>query len=307
MAMDRIQTLEIFVAVAKAESFAAGARALGLSAPSVTRGINALEERLGARLFTRTTRKIRLTEVGAAYLIDAQAVLAQLQAADDAASGAAVRPQGHLRITCPSEFGRLHIMPIVTAYLDAHPDVTAQVLVVDRIVNIIEEGVDVALRIGHLPSSGLSAIKVGEVRLVVCAAPDYLARWGKPEKPEDLADHRIIATATDGPTTEWRFGAKQNQTVRLKPTLEVTSVAASISVAREGWGLCRCLSYQVAEDVRAGRLIPVLEAFRADPVPIHLVHAGGGRTSVKLRSFLDFASRVLRSDETRKKLTFDPS
>ncbi len=193
--MDRLQSLEVFIAVAEAESFAEGARRMGLSAPSATRGVNALEDRLGARLFTRTTRRVRLTDVGRTYLEDARAIVAQLQAADEAASGAAANPVGELRITCPNEFGRIYITPILAEFLDTYPDVTADVVMVDRVVNMVEEGFDIALRIGPLPSSGLIAVRVGSVRLMVCGAPAYFERHGRPETPADLANHRIIATA----------------------------------------------------------------------------------------------------------------
>ncbi len=178
--MDRPQSLEVFIAVAEAESFAGGARAVGLSVPSATRGVNALEERLGARLFTRTTRRVRLTDVGQAYLEDARHILAQLHAADDAAAGAAANPVGQPRLTCSNEFGRIYIMPILTEFLDAYPDVTAEVLMVDRIVNMVEEGFDVAVRIGPLPASGMSAVKVGNVRRIVCGSSEYFERSGVP-------------------------------------------------------------------------------------------------------------------------------
>lgn len=193
--MDRLQSLEVFITVAEAESFAEGARRMGLSAPSATRGVNALEDRLGARLFTRTTRRVRLTDVGKAYLEDARHILAQLQAADDAAVGAALNPTGELRLTCPNEFGRIYVTPILTEFLDRFPDVSADVVMVDRVVNMVEEGVDVAVRIGPLPSSELVAVRVGYVRRVICGSPGYFARFGRPHSPADLNDHRIVAAA----------------------------------------------------------------------------------------------------------------
>lgn len=292
--MDRLQSLEVFIAVAEAESFAGGARSLGLSAPSATRGVNALEERLGARLFSRTTRKVRLTELGKAYLEDARHVLAQLQAADDAAAGAALTPVGTLRITCSNEFGRIYVAPVLTEFLDTYPDVSAQVLMVDRIVNMIEEGFDVAVRIGPLPSSGLSAVRVGSVRRVVCGSPDYLARQGVPRSPADLAAHQIAAAAPVTPVSDWRFGTQTPQTVRVRPRLTVSSAAAAIAIAREGWGLTRVLSYQIGPDLQAGTLQTVLEAFEPEPLPIHLVHLEGRRAPAKIRSFVDFAKARLR-------------
>lgn len=293
--MDRLQSLVVFIAVAEAQGFAEGARRLGISAPSATRGVNALEDRLGARLFTRTTRRVRLTDVGKTYLEDARHVLAQLQAADDAAAGAASNPVGELRITCSTEFGRIYVAPILMDYLDTYPDVSADVLMVDRVVNIVEEGFDIAVRIGPLPSSGLSAVRVGSVRRIVCAAPDYLARHGRPEQPADLLNHRIVAAAPVSPTTEWRFGSAQSDAIRLNPRLRLSSVAAAISVARAGWGLARVLSYQVGPELQDGRLQTVLENYEPAPLPIHLVHVEGRRAPAKVRSFIDFAKDRLRA------------
>lgn len=293
--MDRLQTLQVFVAVADAGSFAAGGRAVGLSAPSVTRGINALEARLGVRLFTRTTRRVRLTEIGGRYLEDARRILQELQAADDAVSGAAARPTGLLRINCPNEFGRIHVMPILLEYLDTYPEMRAEIVMVDRVVNIIEEGFDIAVRIGSLPSSGLSAIRVGSVRRVVCAAPDYLARHGTPTVLEDLTAHRILATTTLSANKEWRFGSDYNQVVRIHPRATVSSIAACIEAVRNGWGITRVLSYQVGADLEAGRLEAVLEAYEPPPLPIHLLHSEGRGAVAKIRTFLDLAAERLRA------------
>ena len=293
--MDRIQTLEVFVAVAEAESFAAGARTVGLSAPSATRGVNALENRLGARLFTRTTRRVRLTDVGEAYLEDARQVLAQLQAADDAAAGAATNPVGQLRITCSTEFGRIYVAPILTDFLDTYPDVTVDVLMVDRVVNMVEEGFDVAIRIGPLPSSGLSAVRVGRVRRVVCGAPSYFQRNSVPQTPDELQAHQIVSASPVSPSTDWRFGSDMQDAVRVHPRLVLSSVAAGIAVARRGWGLTRVLSYQIGPDLENGTLQTILEDYEPEALPIHLVHVEGRRATAKVRAFVDFAKDRLRS------------
>ncbi|MBO9409344.1 LysR family transcriptional regulator [Shimia sp. R9_1] len=293
--MDRLQTLEVFVAVAEEESFAGGARRLGLSAPSATRGVNTLEARLGTPLFTRSTRRVRLTEVGHTYLEDARHILAQMQAADDAATGAATNPVGQLRITCPTEFGRIYVAPILTDFLDLFPAVSADVLMVDRVVNMVEEGFDLAVRIGDLPSSGLTAVRVGQVRRMVVAAPEYLARHGMPQTPADLPQHQILTAAPVSPTTEWRFGRDLQDGVKIKPRLTLSSVAAAISVAQSGWGLCRVLSYQVAADLQSGALQAVLEEHEPAPLPIHLVHAEGRRAPAKIRAFIDMARDRLRA------------
>ena len=293
--MDRIQALEVFVAVAEAESFSAGARAMNLSAPSATRGINALEARLGARLFTRTTRSVRLTEVGQAYLDDARQILGQLQAADEAASGAACNPVGRLRLTCSHEFGRIYVMPIIRDYLDANPKVSADVVMVDRIVNLVEEGFDAAVRIGPLPTSGLSAVRVGRVRRVVCGSPDYFERHGMPQSPQHLCQHRTVAISSVSPAREWRFGPDMDQPARVSSRLAVSSVAAGIEAARSGWGLTRALSYQIGPDLARGTLQTVLEEYEPEPLPIHLVHIEGRRAAAKVRAFIDLARDRLRA------------
>jgi len=304
--LDRIQSLRVFVAVAEEEGFAAGARRAGLSAPSATRAINGLERLLGARLFTRTTRGLHLTEVGSRYLDDTRHILSLLQMADDTARGAATAPVGLLRLTCPNEFGRIHIQPILLDFLDQYPDMRAELVLLDRVVNIVEEGFDIALRIGHLPSSSLVASKVGAVRRVICGAPEYFQQAGHPETPEDLAQHKIISVASVTPSIEWRFGRKDTRTVRITPRLSVSTVAAGLDAARAGWGLCRVLSYQIGPDLLSGRLQTVLEAYEQSSMPVHLVHAEGRRAPAKVRSFIDFARDRLRSDPGLQAVTSPP-
>ena len=291
--MDRLQALKVFVAVAETQSFSAGARAVGLSGPSATRAVNELEEALGARLFTRTTRRVRLTDVGHGFAEEVRDILAQLQSAESAVSGAAATPAGQVRITGPQEFGRIYIAPLVAEFLEAYPQVSAELLLVDRNVNLVEEGYDVALRIGELPSSGLSAVRVGAVRRVLCGAPAYLARFGRPAEPADLnRGHRIIVTGAA--VREWRFGPDRQTVVRIQPRLTVNSVAASIEIARQGWGLCRVLSYQVADDLGAGTLELLLEEHEPAPAPVHLVYPQGRKSPAKLRAFIEFARDRLR-------------
>jgi len=269
--MDRIQSLKVFIAVAEAESFAAGARTIGLSAPSATRGINELETHLGTRLFTRTTRQVRLTEVGATYLQDARGVLAQLQAADDLATGAATHPTGCLRITCPNEFGRIHVSPILTDYLDTYPKVCADVLLVDRIVNIVEEGFDIGIRLGTLASSELTAVKVGQVRRVICGSPKYFKKYGYPETPQDLCNHNIVAASPISPMTDWHFGENKYTVVKIRPRLTVSSVSTAREIACTGWGLCRVLSYQIGTELEKGELEIILKDYEPEPLPINTV------------------------------------
>ncbi|WP_438730423.1 LysR substrate-binding domain-containing protein [Parasphingorhabdus sp. DH2-15] len=293
--MDRIQALEVFVAVAEARSFIGGARNTGLSAPSITRGINSLEERLGARLFTRTTRRLRLTDVGQAYLEDARQILEHLQAANDAAAGAATNPVGQLKLTCSHEFGRIYVMPILTEFLSLYPNISVNVVMVDRIVNLVEEGFDIAVRIGHLPSSELSATKVGRVRRVVCGSPGYFAKNGMPLSPEELKKHNTITISPVSPSPEWKFGYGMDQVVQIDSRLTVSSVASGIAVARKDWGLTRVLSYQIGPDLENGTMQTVLEDFEPEPLPIHLVHVEGRRAAAKVRAFVELASQRLRA------------
>ena len=291
--MDRLQVLEVFVAVAEAESFVGGARHMSISAPSATRAINELEDRLGARLFTRTTRVVRLTDVGQAYLEEVRSILTDLGAANDAVSGAVGRPKGLLRVTSPVEFGRIYVAPMVAEYLDRFPDVSVSMLMVDRVVNLVEEGLDVGVRIGPLASPGLMAVKVGCVRRVICGAPDYFEKYGVPQTPDDLINHKIVAAAMTS-SNEWRFGKMQDIIAKVSPRLSVTSVATATSLARSGWGLTRALSYQVGPDLQSGALQTVLEDFEPEHLPVHLVHYEGRRVSIKVRSFLDLARDRLR-------------
>lgn len=292
--MDRLQSLRVFVAVADAGSFSGGARSLGISAPSATRGVAELEAATGARLFIRTTRQLRLTEPGRAYLEEVRDILRQLQAADDAVSGAAAQPVGMLRITCPQEFGRLHLAPLVCDFLEAHEGISAELIMLDRVVNLVEEGFDLALRIGPLASSELTAVKLGAVRRVICGAPGYIEARGLPSVPSDLAGHRLIGARTDAAPLEWRFGADETTALRITPRLTMNSVAASLDLARRGWGLTRALSYQIAGDVARDRLRILLAPFEPRPLPVHMVHVEGRRAAGKVRAFLDFAAPRLR-------------
>ena len=292
--------MKIFVAVAEAESFAGGARNAGTSAPSATRAVNALETSLGASLLTRTTRQVRLTDVGRTYLEEVREILNQLQAVEDDVSGAVRNPMGQLRITCPQEFGRIYVAPLVTSFLDRHPEVSVDILMVDRIVNLVEEGHDLAVRIGALPPSGLVAVRVGQVRRVICGSPGYFAAHGIPQTPDDLANHRIITTGTGGISREWRFGPGSDH-VSIKARLNVSSIAAAIDLARKGWGICRVLSYQIGPDLETGALQTVLDADEAEALPIHLVRPDSRRTAAKVRAFVDYAAGHLRKNSALKR------
>ena len=298
--MDRFRELSTFVAVAEEGAFNAAARRLNASPPAVTRLVNALEARLGVQLFTRTTRQVALTEAGARLMADATGILAGLEAAEASAAGAQAEPQGVLRITAPVLFGQRFIAPVLRDYLDAYPAVRAQALFIDRIVDLIGEGLDVALRIGALPDSSLSAIRVGAVRRVTVAAPAYLERHGRPVAPGDLGHHRVIFPSAAGDALAWEYMAGgKHQTVRLEPALVVNTMAAAINAAMAGWGVTRVLSYQVADAIAGGELVEVLAGHEDREMPIHLVHPEGRRAAAKIRAFIDLAARRLRADAGR--------
>ncbi|MEA1675386.1 LysR family transcriptional regulator [Nitrospirillum sp. BR 11163] len=292
--MDRWQAMRTFVKVAEMESFAEAARHLHLSAPAVTRTIAALEETIGARLFVRTTRSVKLTEAGGRYFDDCRRILADITEAEAAAAGSYATPSGMLAVTASALFGQMYVLPIVTEYLDSYPTMAARTFFVDRPVNIVEEGVDVAVRIGRLPDSGFTAIKVGSVRRVVCGAPAYFEAHGVPLTPADLKGHRVAASTSAWASPEWRFAGDQR--VVLTPTLQCNTNEAAIATAAAGWGLTRVLHYQIGPALLEGRLRVVLSEHEEAPLPIHVLHPEGRHAPAKVRAFIDLAVDRLRAN-----------
>ncbi len=295
--MDRFREIRVFAAVAEHGGFAAAARALAMSPPAVTRAVSALEERIGTRLLIRTTRSVRLTESGARFVQDCRRILDEMAEAEEAAVGSHAAPRGELRVTAPALFGRLYVAPILGDFLDQYPAVTCQALFVDRIVNLIDEGQDIAIRIGNLPDSSLTAVRVGAVRRVVFAAQPYLTEHGVPKHPRDLTQHRLIQSIAIETAREWPF--QDNGTplpIRISPQLRVNTNDAAIAMAVRGWGISQALSYQVARDLDAGRLKAVLNEYALPPVPIHVIHQEGRMASSKVRAFVDFMVDRLRAD-----------
>jgi len=284
------------VKVAEAESFADAGRQLHMSPPAVTRIVSALEEVIGTRLLARTTRSVKLTEAGAQYFADCQRLLADLSEAEAIAAGAYGKPTGTLTVTTSAMFGTMFVLPLMTEYLDLYPDVIGRGLFVDRVVSMVDEGIDVAIRIGHLPDSGLTATRVGQVRRVICGSPIYFEKHGVPMSPSDLSRHRIIASTSAWTSLEWRFGVQKKSTVRVNPRLYCSTNEAAISAAASGWGLTRVLSYQIAPQLEAGELRTILSDYEEEALPIHVVHPEGRYASAKVRSFIDFAVGKLRSN-----------
>lgn len=295
--MDRLHLMAVFVAVAEEKGFAAAARRLRMSPPAVTRAIAALEERLAVKLLNRTTRHVRVTEPGQRYLEDARRILTEADAADEAAAGINAEPRGHLTVTAPVLFGRMFVMPGIVEYLDCYPATEVTALFLDRIVSLLEEGLDVGVRIGELPDSSMRALRVGSVRHVLCASPEHLRNRGIPQHPEDLRKHPIISSSAGNFTVDWRFGSKiASQRLSIKPRLAVTTNDAAIAAAVSSFGITRLLSYQIAPQLAAGELQIILSEYEPTPLPVHIVHREGRYASVKVRTFVDLLAERLRTD-----------
>lgn len=299
--MDRFQEMQIFATVAQEQGFSAAARRLGLSAASVTRAVAALELRIGTQLLVRTTRSVHLSEAGQRYLEDCRRILAEVQEAEDSAAGSHAQPRGQLTVTAPVLFGELFVTPVMAGYLAQYPDVSINALLVDRIVSMVEEGVDVAVRIGELPDSNQHAIRVGEVRRVICGSPQYFAVNGRPAHPLELAGAPVVATSSIGQLRSWPF-LDQGEPLSVRPEsrLVVTANQAAITAACLGVGLTRVLSYQVANKVATGELEIVLADFELPPLPIHVVYQGGRKAPARVRSFVDFTVDALRAHPALK-------
>jgi len=288
--MDRIDAMQAFVAVADLRGFAPAARKLKLSPSAVTRLIAALEERLGARLLQRTTRSVTLTDVGARYLERAKRILADVGEAERAAEGERMRPAGRLVVSAPVGFGRLHVSPLMSAYLKRYPDVSGELRLEDRIVNLVEDGVDLAVRIGELADSTLVARQLGEMRRIVVAAPAYLKTRGEPRRPEEIPPHDTIQFGATSGLADWRFveGDKEIR-VNYTPRFLTNSADAAVQYAVSGGGLTRVLAYQAADALRRGQLKIVLEKFELPRQPINMVYPTSRLLSAKVRTFIDLA------------------
>ncbi len=293
MAMDRLEAMTVFVAVVDLAGFAAAARRLRLSPSAVTRLIAGLEEQLGTRLLQRTTRSVTLTDAGTRYLERARRILAEVAEAEAAAQAERTVPIGRLAVTAPHVFGRLHVAPLMCAFLTKYPAVTGSLTLSDRIVNLVEDGIDVAVRIGVLDDSSDISRTVGSTRRVVVASPKYLARRRKPRTPADLAAHDIIQFTALSPTPEWRF-TKDGDTERVAfaPRYVTNSADAAICHAELGGGLTMAFSYQVEAAVRAGRLEVVLARFEPAPRPIRVVYPTTRLLSAKVRAFVELAAQT---------------
>ncbi len=292
--MDRLDAMTVFLAVVDAGSLSGAARRLAMPLATVSRKLAELEGHLGARLLNRTTRRLELTEPGRAYEQACRRILGEVDDAERAVAGEYDLPRGELAITAPIVFGRLHVLPVVTAFLRTNAEVDVRLALGDRVAHLMDEHVDVAVRIGTLPDSRLNALPLGELCSVVCASPGYLKAHGTPRTPADLAAHRCITFDSPFPSP-WRFaGADTPPFVPARPRLAANTAESAVDAAVAGLGITRVLSYQADAALRAGRLRLLLKRFEPAPVPVHLVYDGQQRVTSKLRAFLDFAAPRLR-------------
>jgi len=295
--MDQLHLMNVFVAVAEEQGFAAASRRLNMSPPAVTRAVAALENDLGVTLLTRTTRYVRTTDAGYRYLEDARRILQDVVLANEAAIGVNAEPKGHLSITAPVLFGQRYVIPGVVDYLQRYPGTQIETVLLDRVVNLLEEGFDVGVRIGKLPDSSMRAKKVGSVRVLLVASTSYLNSHGVPQSLEDLNKHTLISSSSGSMSHDWQFEVKGKKTLfHIKPRLKVTTNQAAINAALENFGITRVISYQVADELANGHLKIVLENFELPKLPIHIVHREGRLSSSKVRCFIDSMAKRLSED-----------
>ncbi len=290
--MDQLEAMRAFVAVVEAGGFSAASRRLRMPLATISRKVSELEEHLRVKLLTRSPRLVAPTDAGREYFATTRRLLEEMAEAERIASGEFRAPRGELVISAPMGFGRLHLAPLLADFLRAYPDVSLRLTLADRVVNLVEEHVDIAVRIGTLADSNLVALRAGAIRQVVCASPDYLARHGEPAHPGELAGHDCVTFSSLQASHEWRFGDGTSHPVRSR--MVVNSAEAAAEVAAGGAGLVQLLCYQAAAAVHAGRLRVVLRAFEPPPLPLHFVHVGGRLAPLKLRAFIDFILPRLR-------------
>jgi DNA-binding transcriptional LysR family regulator len=295
--MDRLDAMSVLIAVAETGSLSAAGRKLGAPLPTVSRKLSDLEAHLNARLLIRSTRKLALTPAGAAYLAASKRILEQVRDAERAASGEYLSPRGDLVVTAPVVFGRLHVLPAINEFLASYPDVNVRLVLSDRNVDLIDDQVDLAVRIGQLADSSMVATRVASVRRVVCASPAYLTRFGTPKVPGDLASHVCVTFEALASANAWTFtsaGSRSERVVPIRSRLSVNTAEAAIDAAAAGVGLTRVLSYQAAKAVAEGKLRIVLASHEPEPLPVNLVHVGQSMLPLKTRAFLDFVALGIR-------------
>lgn len=295
--MDRFDALRTLIAAVDGGSLSAASRSLRRPLPTVSRKVSELEAHLGTQLLVRTSRKLLLTDAGAAFLAAGRRAMAELEEAERNASGEYRAPRGDLLVTAPIAFGRHHMLPVVLGFLAAYPEVNARLVFSDHVIDLVDDHVDVAARLGRLPDSGLVALRVGEVRWITCASPDYLARRGEPGTPAELAGHDCLAFEGLQASRTWSFGpGPDNGPVTIRPRLGVNTADALVEAVTAGLGVARMTSYQAAAALRDGRIVSILRGYVPETIPVHLVHTGPHLLPLKLRAFLDFAAPRLKAE-----------
>jgi DNA-binding transcriptional LysR family regulator len=296
--MDRLESMSLLVAVVEAGGLSAASRKLGAPLPTISRKISQLEAHLNTRLLIRSTRKLALTESGAAYVAAARRILDEVSEAERAASGEHASPRGDLVMTAPIVFGRLHVLPVIAEFLIRWPEINVRLLLNDRNLHLIDDRIDIAVRIGALADSGLVSTRVGSVRRVVCGSPAYFAAHGAPKRPQDLSALTAVTFDQLSTSEHWTFRdprSKREIRAPVRSRLAVNTAEAAVDGAAAGLGVTRVLSYQVAQAVADGRIEIVLAGYEPEPLPVSLIHVGQGLTPLKVRMFLDFAALRLRA------------
>jgi DNA-binding transcriptional LysR family regulator len=295
--MDRLEAMAVLLRVVDKGSFSAASRELGMPLATVSRKVNDLETHVGTKLLVRTTRKVALTDVGSAYVASARRILDEIDETERIAAGEFQVPRGELILTAPLLFGHLYILPIVTEFLAAYPEIGIRLLLSDRNLHLVEDHVDMGVRIGPLPDSTMIATRVGSMRTVVCASPKLLAGQGVPDTPEELAGLPSVNFDFLSPASRWSFRWKDGKgasDVLIRPRLSVTTAEAAVRAASEGAGVTRVLHYQCADALRDGSLRIILAEFEVEPLPVHLLHPGRAALPTKTRLFIDYAAERLR-------------
>jgi DNA-binding transcriptional LysR family regulator len=294
--MDRLEAMSALLAAVEAGSLSGASRKVGMPLATVSRKVSELETHLRTRLVTRTSRRLILTDAGRSYVAACKRILDDIREAERAAAGEYSAPKGELIITAPIVFGRLHVLPVLIEFLDTYPEIDVRLTLADRVVNLQEDHVDLAVRIGELPDSSLVAMRVGSIGRVVCGSPAYFAERGTPKRPNELSKHDCITFNGLTSPEAWIFlSGKGTISVAVHSRLIVNTAEAAIDAAITGLGITRVLSYQVADALRTGALLLALREFEPPPVPVSLVHAGQGRLALKLRAILDFAAPRLKA------------
>ena len=292
--MNKLKAIETFICVVESNGFTAASRHLNSSAPTVTKAIKDLEESLGVLLLKRTTRRFALTSIGEKFYEDSKLIMHKLKEAEMAAKSSYSQPVGRLNVSAPTMFGAIHVTPIIAKYTAMYPHTSVKAIFTDEIIDLVEDNIDVAFRIGAMKDSSLMAKKVSQVRWIVCGSPAYFEKNGVPTSPSDLINHKLVNLTVGDFTFNWKF--KNAQTVRPNDALTVNSVLASKVAALSDWGLIQALSYQLATEIHEGSLIPILEDYATPSIPVHLIHGEGKHVSTKIKAFSKLASNTLQSD-----------